>query len=107
MTLTNQWMNTKKHGRDNKEIKCDKKKVLAERKLARQNKTLVNKKPKLASKPKTYHKSKISELNQPEVIMEARVDESSGTDSDFDSKLVSPAVKKIYTALWVTLHLPR
>ena len=35
VTLTNQWMSTKKHGRDDNEIKRDKKKILAERKIIR------------------------------------------------------------------------
>ena len=71
----------------------------AKRNLARQNRPFVNTKLKLALNPKKYHESKISELTQPEVILEARVDESSSNDSDFKPKLVSPATKKIYTEL--------
>ena len=38
VTLTHQWLNTKKHGRDDQEIEATKLKVVADRKAAKSNK---------------------------------------------------------------------
>lgn len=98
VTLTNQWLNTKKHGRDDKVIERDKKKVLADRKRARkkvflrQPRTNANEE---ASPSKCIQESEVSELTHIEEDIEEVVIHHSSDDSAFDGKLVSPAAKRL------------
>jgi len=98
VTLTNQWLNTKKHGRDDKEIERDKKKVLADRKRARQKVFLRQQRTNAneeASPSKCIQESEVSELTQIEEDIEEVVIHHSSDDSAFDGKLVSPAAKRL------------
>jgi len=98
VTLTNQWLNTKKHGRDDKEIERDKKKVLADRKRARQKVFLRQQRTNAneeASPSKFIQESEVSALTQIEEDIKEVVIYHSSDDSAFDGKLVSPASKRL------------
>jgi len=93
-TLTqHKWMETRKVGRDDEEIRRNRLNVEAERKRKR-------KKEKVFARGTggvvATENTEISELTQPEVL-EATVDESS-EDRSFDGKLISPAEKRIRNA---------
>jgi len=93
-TLTqHKWMETRKVGRDDEEIRRNRLNVEAERKRKR-------KKEKVFARGTggvvATENTEISELTQPEVL-EATVDESS-EDRSFDGKLISPAEKRLRNA---------
>ena len=97
VTLTHQWMNTKRRGRDDEEISRDSKKALAARK--RSKKVFV----------REPVKSPVSEIEivemkdvPPPEVMEAIVEDvvesvasSTTNDSAFDKKLISPEAKRL------------
>ena len=97
VTLTHQWTNTVKRGRDDSQIAENIKKALAARKK-KKAKVFVHSSRKRAIAE--VQEVEMSELTQPEV-MEAVVDEddqdsvgASSNDSAFSSKLISPASKQ-------------
>ena len=103
VTVTQVWHTTRKPGRDDEEIKATRLQVAAERKAVRKLRQ------RSKSAPPKLQQSEISELPQPEVILEASVDESSSGDVSssgddaFDKPLISPAAKKrLHSAMDVT-----
>ena len=90
-TLTqHKWIDTKKVGRDDAEIRRTKLAVEAERKRKRKkDKPFAHG----TSVIEAVANTEISELTQP-VVLEAVVYESSD-DHDFDGKLISPAEKRM------------
>ena len=93
-TLTqHKWIDTKKVGRDDAEIRRTKLAVEAERKRKRKkDKPFAHG----TSVVETVTNTEISELSQP-VVLEAVVYESSD-DRSFDGKLISPAEKRMRNA---------
>ena len=101
VTVTQVWHTTRKPGRDDEEIEATRLKVAAERKAARKQKPFSRERSKSA--PPTFQESESSELTQPEVILEARVDAISSGDDRFEKPLISPAAKKrLHSAMDIT-----
>ena len=95
ITLTNQWLHTKKRGRDDDEIERDRKKVAAKKREKVFKRSPSIRVEDAIVREEVQPEVELSALTQTEVL-EACVDESCSTsnDSAFSSKLISPAVKR-------------
>ena len=101
VTVTQVWHTTRKHGRDDEEIEATRLKVAAERKANRNKKVFTRERSKSA--PPSFQESEISEMTQPEVMLEAVADVISSGDDRFERPLISPAAKKrLHSAMDVT-----
>ena len=101
VTVTQVWHTTRKHGRDDEEIEDTRLKVAAERKANRNKKVFTRERSKSA--PPSFQESEISEMTQPEVMLEAVADVISSGDDRFEKPLISPAAKKrLHSAMDVT-----
>ena len=81
VTVTQVWHTTRKHGRDDEEIEATRLKVAAERKANRNKKVFARERSKSA--PPSFQESEISEMIQPEVMLEAVADVISSGDDRF------------------------
>ena len=103
VTVTQVWHNTRKPGRDDDEIEAAQRKHAADRRKANRSMKPFSRERLKVHTPNV--ETEISELTQPEMILQAEVDESS-SDSEFVSKLVSPANKKRMHSVMATNEAP-